>query len=77
MRLSLKQGNNRTLKRCRKIRVLFNDRDVTHRVFAVDSREGWIRGYVRLGDDGPVMVKQGRPVTVQLHGRVRIERRAA
>lgn len=79
MRLSVRQGANRTRKRCRRLRVYLNDQEVTCGTFALDTREGWIRRFVRVGEDGPVLIDRVRhqPVTMQQHGRVRVERRAA
>lgn len=79
MRLSVQQGTTRTRKRCRRLRVFLNDQEVTRGTFALDTREGWIRRFVRAGDDGPVLLnrKTRRPVTEPRHGRARVERRVA
>lgn len=79
MRLSTQHGTNRTRKRCRRLRVFLNDQEVTRGTFALDTREGWIRRFVRVGEDGPVLMhpKTRRPLVEERHGRVRVERRAA
>lgn len=72
MRLSV-WGNRRDRKRCLRVRVFLNDREVTRDCQVADTREGWVLLLARSEKGRPVFDIGRGVLRIRRHGRVRIE----